>query len=148
MNSGLITFDPRFSPWKRATLYLLTCTVAELIHLEEYVCFLGEKFSYIYIFLVLLYFASHRVKYTVGAHIIIVNFQSEYTHMGACTLNCFSCVQLFMTLWTCSPPGSSVHGILQARTLKWVAMPSSRRSSWPRDRTHISYLSCIGRWVL
>ena len=33
----------------------------------------------------------------------------------------------------CSPPGSSVHGIIQARILEWVAMPSSRGSSWPRD---------------
>ena len=33
----------------------------------------------------------------------------------------------------CSPPGSSVHGSLQARTLEWVAMPSSRGSSPPRD---------------
>ena len=47
-----------------------------------------------------------------------------------------------------SPPGSSVHGVLQARILEWVAMPSSRGSSRPRDRTHISYISCIGRWVL
>ena len=39
-----------------------------------------------------------------------------------------------------SPPGSSVHGISQARILEWVAMPSSRGSSWPRDRT---YVSCI-----
>ena len=30
----------------------------------------------------------------------------------------------------CSPPGSSVHGILQSRTLEWLAMPSSRISSW------------------
>ena len=37
----------------------------------------------------------------------------------------------------CSPPGSSVHGILQARILEWVAMPSSRGLSGPRDRTHI-----------
>ena len=37
----------------------------------------------------------------------------------------------------CSPPGSSVHGILQARILEWVAMPSSRGSSQPRDRTQI-----------
>ena len=43
----------------------------------------------------------------------------------------------------CSPPGSSVHGILQARILEWVAIPSSRGSSWPRDQTHISWLSCI-----
>ena len=33
----------------------------------------------------------------------------------------------------CSPPGSSVHGISQARILEWVAMPSSRGSSQPRD---------------
>ena len=43
----------------------------------------------------------------------------------------------------CSLPGSFVHGILQARTLEWVTMPSSRRSSWPRDQTHVSCISCI-----
>ena len=41
----------------------------------------------------------------------------------------------------CSPLGFSVHGILQVRILKWVAMPSSRRSSWPRDQTCISCIS-------
>ena len=45
----------------------------------------------------------------------------------------------------CSPPDSSVHGILQARILEWVAIPFSSRSSWPRDWTCIS---CIGRQVL
>ena len=43
---------------------------------------------------------------------------------------------------------SSVHGILQARILEWVAMPSSRESSQPRDQTWVSYVSCTGRWVL
>ena len=43
------------------------------------------------------------------------------------------CVQFFATPMNCSPPGSSVHGILQARLLEWAAMPSSTRSSWPRD---------------
>ena len=38
----------------------------------------------------------------------------------------------------CSPPGSSVHGLLQARTLEWFAMPSSRGSSRPRDQTQVS----------
>ena len=42
----------------------------------------------------------------------------------------------------CSPPGSSVHGILQARILEWVAMPSCRVSSRPRDQTCIPYVSC------
>ena len=48
----------------------------------------------------------------------------------------------------CSPPGSSVHGILQARILEWVAMSSSRGSSQPRDQTCVSYVSCIGRRFL
>ena len=38
----------------------------------------------------------------------------------------------------CSPPGSSVHGILQTRILKWVAIPFSKGSSLPRDRTLVS----------
>ena len=41
-----------------------------------------------------------------------------------------------------SPPDSSVHGILRARRLEWAAMPSSRGSSWPRDWTFISCISC------
>ena len=44
-----------------------------------------------------------------------------------------------------SPPGSSIHGILQARILEWVAMPSSRESFRPRDRTHVP---CTGRQIL
>ena len=48
------------------------------------------------------------------------------------------------TPWT-SPPGSPVPGLLQARTLEWAAMPSSRGSSRPRDGTQVSR---IGRWVL
>ena len=43
----------------------------------------------------------------------------------------------------CNPPASSVHGILQARILQWVAMPSSRGSSQPKDGTRVSYGSCI-----
>ena len=40
-----------------------------------------------------------------------------------------------------SPPGSSVHGVLQARILEWVTMPSSRGSSWPRDQTRVSCIA-------
>ena len=46
-----------------------------------------------------------------------------------------------------SPPGSSVHGTFQARILAWVAISFSRGSSWPRDRTRISCVSCIGRQI-
>ena len=46
-----------------------------------------------------------------------------------------------------SPPGSSVHRILQARRLQWVAVASSRGSSPPRDQACICYVSCVGRWL-
>ena len=48
----------------------------------------------------------------------------------------------------CSPPGSSVHGILQARILEWVGISSSRRSYWCRDQTHVSCSSCTGRQIV
>ena len=48
----------------------------------------------------------------------------------------------------CIPPGSSVHGILQARILDWVAMLSSRVSSQPRHWTYLSCVSCICRQIL
>ena len=47
-----------------------------------------------------------------------------------------------------SLPGSSVHGISQARILEWVAISFSRGSIQPRDWTHVSCISCIGRQVL
>ena len=48
----------------------------------------------------------------------------------------------------CSPPLSSVHGILQARILEWVAMPSSMGSSQPRNWTRVSYVLLHGRQIL
>ena len=45
----------------------------------------------------------------------------------------------------CSPPGSSVHGILQARKLEWVAIPFSKGSSQPRDGTQVSHIA--GRFL-
>ena len=52
-------------------------------------------------------------------------------------------VQLIIRVWLgdsmdCSPPGSSVHGILQAGILEWVAIPFSKGSSRPRDQTMVS----------
>ena len=69
-----------------------------------------------------------------------------FQHMCVCVLakSLQSCTTL-CNLKNCSPPGSSVHAILQARILEWVAMPSSRGSSQPRDGTHVS---CLGRRVL
>ena len=60
-----------------------------------------------------------------------------------------TCVHASSVTWSCptlcdpkycSPPGSSVHGILQARILEWVAISSSKGSSQPRDRNCVSCL--------
>ena len=54
-------------------------------------------------------------------------------------------LQSCLTLWNPMDyrlSGSSVHGILQARTLEWIVMPLTRGSSWPRDQTWISCVSC------
>ena len=49
----------------------------------------------------------------------------------------------------CSPPGSSVHGILQARILEWVAISFSRVSSQPMDQTQVSHIAarCFNLWA-
>ena len=64
-------------------------------------------------------------------------------------LGCGSVAKLWPTLchpMDCSPLGSSsVHEIFPARISEWVAISSSRRASWLRDRTHIPCISCIGR---
>ena len=80
--------------------------------------------------------------------------------LGRLTPKCLLCVpyipgcakslQLCLTLYdpmNCSLPDSSIHGILQARILEWVALSPSRGSSPPRDQTRVSY-HCISRWVL
>ena len=74
---------------------------------------------------------SHKIYLTLGA--------------GAKFLQ--SCPTLCDTM-DHSPPGTSVHGILQAKILAWVAMPFSRGPSQPRDRTRISYVSRFGRQFL
>ena len=65
--------------------------------------------------------------------------------------SCCSVVQSCLTLYNpmdYSPPGSSINGIILPRILEWVAISSSRGSSWPRDQTQLSCVSCIGRQIL
>ena len=66
-------------------------------------------------------------------------------------IGCAKLLQSCPTL--CDPmgrslPGSSVHGILHARILEWIAMSSSWGSSQTRNRTRVFLVSCIGSWVL
>jgi len=73
---------------------------------------------------------------------------SSVSSMRAVTFGCCLVTQLCPTLWDpmdCSPPGSSVNGISQARILEWVAISFSRGSSSPRDRTQVFW---VGRRIL
>ena len=75
-----------------------------------------------------------------------INIRMKSIHIRAlciCMLSSFSCVHLFVTLWT-KPPLSMGF----SRQKYWSAMPSSKGSSKPRNWTHISCISCIGRQVL
>ena len=76
------------------------------------------------------------------SHVNILYYHSVYM------LGLFSHVQLFATPWTIAHQAPLSVGILQARILKWVAMPSSGGSSPPRDQNHDPYVSCISRQVL
>ena len=67
-------------------------------------------------------------------HLVQAVLQARCVPLHACMLSHSSSVQLCDSM-DCSPPGSSVHGILQARILEWVAISSSRGSSLPRDWT-------------
>ena len=78
-------------------------------------------------------YVSLDLKYLLGT-----------VHVCVCTKSLQLCLML-CTCINCSPPGSSAHGIFQARILEYVATSFSRESSEPRDQTHIS---CIGRWIL
>ena len=83
---------------------------------------------------------------------------SPFSLKSFAVLTLLFCVcKLYSVAWSCpalcdpmdcSPPGSSVRGILQARRLEWVAISSSRGSSRPRDGTHVSCIFCIGRQIV
>ena len=78
------------------------------------------------------------------------NTLSINSNLGALSVcaRTLSHAQLSVTPWTVRPPGSSVHGIFQARTLEWVVISYSKGSSWSRDRTGVSCISCINRQIL
>ena len=69
---------------------------------------------------------------------------TQAVRLGSVTKSCLT----LCNSRDCCPPGSSVHGILQARTLEWVAMSFSGGSAWPRDQTRIFCISCTSRRIL
>ena len=67
-------------------------------------------------------------------------FEDLQDHLERKKVKSLSCVQLCDSV-DCRPPGFSVHGILQARILEWVAIFFSRGSSQPRDQTQVSRIA-------
>ena len=78
---------------------------------------------------------------------LFCNFSFHWKYLGMLMLSMKVKVKVAQSCPTlcnhmdCSLPGSSAHGILQARILQWVAIPFSRESSQPRDRTQVSHIA-------
>ena len=108
-----------------------------------------------YIYLLFFGFPSHlghhRELSKVPRAILWGSYQLSILYIVSIVCLHAKFLQSFPTLcdpMDCSLPGSSVHGILSARILEWVAMPSFWEFSQQKDQTLISYVSCIGKLVL
>ena len=80
-----------------------------------------------------IYYGTRRPGY------LVTEQQTFFT--GVCVCSVAQLCPALCDPMDCSPPGSSVHGILQARIQEWAAMPSSRGSSQPRKRTSVPFAS-------
>ena len=113
---------------------------------ESYKTRIVELVSYSNFFLRLI---LSKEKYTIPLLILsdrdILWNKNKYFFVCVHVCSCSVVSNSFVTTVDYSPPGSSVHGILQARILEWVAISSSKGSSSPRDQTRVS---CIGRCIL
>ena len=83
--------------------------------------------------------SDRRIRSCQSAGVSISQFR-DCGCVYVCVLVTRSCLT-FCDLMDCSPPGSSVHGILKARILGWVAISSSRGSSVPRTQTWVSHIA-------
>ena len=121
-------------------LFLYTFLILEELHLTQH-----QKTK--------VYHHHHRSSKTYPKLLLSDSPHPQVPSMELNTQHCFQCIlricvcvcakSFLLCLILCntmdsSPPGSSAHGIFQASILEWVAMPSSRESSQPRDQTHIS----------
>ena len=115
---------------------------------------LDSMFSFHDVFLTWLWFRHICIPFSSSQKTVIFLRAEILTyHVMSCSsqhvvvVQTLSCVCLLCDSMDCSLAGSSVRGILQARILEWVVMPSSRGSSQSRDQICVSYVSCIGKWV-
>ena len=81
----------------------------------------------------------------MSPHLVYITVQCENNYVSCACLCAHSLSHVWLCdFMDCSPPGSSVRGIFQARILEQAAISFSRGFSWPRDQSH---LFCIGRQI-
>ena len=92
--------------------------------------------------------SSNLLSRKTNLFLALLTFSDLWIYPSVCVQACIHAKSLQSCLSLCSQPCSSVHRILQARILEWVAMPFSRGFSPPKDQTRVSCLHvyCIGRW--
>ena len=151
--SSLFARVSKVNKWVQLSLLSNYC----LSTVIQNVKFCAHPFRAVFVFCNFLVSSEHKSHYVLGAcfhgegHL---GWKSWYAAWSSCPLGrtlqlcmhaCSVLSNSFVTPMDCSPPVSSVRGIIWAGILEWVAISCSRRSSWPGDRTRVS---CIGRWIL
>ena len=92
-------------------------------------------------------FSNAMKQYMISGKLVIYVFSSIHPVPTLCVCSVTQSSPIVCNPMDCNPPGFSVHGIILVRILEWVAIHSSKGSSWPRDRTHVPCGSCIGRQI-
>ena len=117
-------------------IYVSVCMCVYIYKTPVHSC--QHKYTYTYMHINVYIWKRMYICMCIYIYIHTHNtYMCIYTYMHAYVLNCFGHVQLCATL-PCSSPGSSVHAILQARILDWIATPFSMGSSQLRDRIQVS----------
>ena len=117
---------------------LVTCST-------DFIYFILSSQKLLLIYILFFLDASGRILQASTAHYLMDFFILKYVleiipYLYICML-LQSCPS-FCDPMDCKLPGYSFHGILQTRILEWIAMPSSRGSSWPMDQTWVSCIPC------
>ena len=101
------------------------------------------------------YYSEHTHTHVFRAWVHFLGWASVCVCVCVCVcahtcvyVRMLSHIHLFATPWNIAHRAPLVHGIFQARILEWVAISFSRGSSWPRDRTRVSCVSCTDKQVL
>ena len=107
------------------------------------------KINFWHILTFLLWILGEKIKKkSLCWYLFFLSFVNQRFYGMYIRTQSLSRVWLFYNPVNCRLPGSSVHGIFQARILEQVAISYSRGSSWHRDQTHVSCISCIARGIL